>query len=80
MKTSNEIKSSVQMAIMLATLASTVAYAFTEENIFRPPASRSRAGIGPGQTERKTETETRDSVERPASRRLQSRDLLMIAK
>lgn len=80
MKMPEEVRSYVPTAVLLFALASAVAYVFGEESIFRPPASRSRLGNPPGQTERKTETETRENGERPAGRRLQAQEMVLIAK
>jgi hypothetical protein len=71
-----ELKISVQTAILLAALVCSLAYLFSHDFIFRPPASRSRQGSKLMQSE-KTESDMQEVgvSTGPKPRRLQAGEL-----
>ncbi len=75
------IKASAQSAILLVTLASSLAYILSQELIFRPPVSRSRQSSKVVQLER-TERNHQDlsTSSQPNSGRLQVEELKYLLK
>ena len=75
------IKASAQSAILLITLASSLAYILSQELIFRPPVTRSRQSLTVAQSER---TESNHQVlstsSQPKPGRLQVEELNYLLK